>query len=51
MDIEAKDHDDYFHIMQKIMFNFSDIIKNYDTLYVQKERKFLFAVFKDEVQS
>lgn len=49
MDIEAKNHEDYFKIMDEIMSRFYDIIKNYDTLFVRNERKFLFAVFQDEI--
>ena len=45
MDIEAKSHEQYLQILDTIMTSFSEIVKNYDTLFIRKEHKFLFAPF------
>ena len=45
LDIESRGHDDYYKIMDAVQDNFSDIVSYYDTLYIRKERKFLFSPF------
>ncbi|MFC1774957.1 winged helix-turn-helix transcriptional regulator [Nanoarchaeota archaeon] len=45
LDIEAKSHVDYYKIMEVIHEKFFDIISAHDTLYIYKERKFLFSMF------
>jgi DNA-binding Lrp family transcriptional regulator len=46
LDIESKGHKDYYEIMDAVENNFSDILSNFETLYIRKEWKFLFNVFK-----
>lgn len=42
LDLEARDNEHYHEIITEIIDRFKDLIKDYETLYVLKEHKFLY---------